>query len=349
MPPSTTSDDVPAARNNNLIAESDLSAAQAALRDYFDQKIKAAKVDEQKAADQQQQQQQQQPNQQGSSNSSNSANAAVVRQQLLRDCAQSLSKRLSEIVQPVADEAFHAYLARYKDDLTELPSLGSGDDGGGENSKNDNDKNEPTNITTNQNTTIDDDDLPPPQEEEDEEALIDREALRRCEEMRQQVRAQAAAIGARRAAALDRSVAVAERQLKMLCWKTTTEKDGGGNNQQENNNNNNNNGEMIALEAYKAQMHDMQASLESMRTTLQEVGTAVPPKLSQFQSTLREIERALDRQHRPDRPLSQIEQAIRLRHRHHHHAGEENGGGNATAELEQLEPAQRLANLLCRD
>jgi len=296
------SSDVPSACNNNIVAESDLGAALDALRDYFDQRIAATKQDE-NSNDKQEKEQ---------------GSVLVVQQQLVRDCAQSLSKRLAEVVQPVSDDAFHAYLARYKDDLMLL---------GITSPPGEQDANDPT--TTNNTTPLNDDDnlLPQPEEEE----LMDQEALKRVREMRQQVRTHAAAIQARRAATLDRSVAVAERQLKLLCLKTTTTET---NNQQQENIN-------IPLENYKVQMHDMQASLESMQTVLQEMGTAVPSKLLKFQSMLQEIEQALHQQQ--SQPLSQIEQAIYLRHR------AENDNGQDTAELEQLEPAQRLANLLCRD
>jgi len=281
------SSSVPAARNNNLIAESDLSVALQALHDYFERAAAAATDD--------------------------------VQQQLLRDCAQSLTTKLQQVVQPVSDEAFHVYLSRYKDDMGTPPE----------------EQNDETPKASSTATT------PPDDLWFEEEELLDAAAVANVHELRQSVRTQANAIQELRAATLDRSVAVAERQLKL--W-SIIDKNTNNDPQPDGTSNNNGTGVTAALvEQYQAEMLDMKASVESMEQVLQETGTAVPAKLQRFQSTLTEIEQSLKKQQ--SQPLSQIEQAI------YHRENVPNGNNNndSTEELQKMPPAQRLANLLCRD
>ena len=93
----------------------------------------------------------------------------------------------------------------------------------------------------------------------------------------------------------------------------------------------------------------MKASMQSMGDVLQETGTALPAKLQSFQSTLQEIETSLNKQQ--DQPLSQIEQAIYHRENVAANTNETVGQEeeDTTEEFQKLPPAQRLANLLCRD
>jgi len=285
---SNTTATVPGARHNNLIAESDLTVALAALQQHLQAKAEGA--------------------------------ASVTEQQLLQDCARSLSAKLAQTVQPLDDEAFHVYLARYKDDMLTCPT----DDGAAAPG----DKAVASANATDDTVMF------------EEEELVDQAAAARVQELREQVRAQAATIQTLRASVLDRSVAVAERQLKL--WM------GGGTDPPRPENSKDSNSDAI-LEEYKSELEDMKASMQSMSDVLQETGTALPAKLQSFQSTLQEIETSLNKQQ--DQPLSQIEQAIYHRENVAANANETVGQEeeDTTEEFQKLPPAQRLANLLCRD
>ena len=162
---SNTTATVPGARHNNLIAESDLTVALAALQNHLQAKAEGA--------------------------------TSVTEQQLLQDCARSLSAKLTQTVQPLDDEAFHVYLARYKDDMLTCPT-----DGAAATNKKAAADSAKQNATE---TTV----------MFEEEELVDQAAVAHVQELREQVRAQAATIQTLRASVLDRSVAVAERQLKL--------------------------------------------------------------------------------------------------------------------------------------
>ena len=72
---------IPRPRDNNFVAESDLQAGIEALKNKLSEKI--------------------------------AASSDPVLRQLLADCSLSLTANIQQLVQPVADDAFHIYLARF--------------------------------------------------------------------------------------------------------------------------------------------------------------------------------------------------------------------------------------------
>jgi len=265
---------ISAARNNNLVAESDLQAAVAALKEKLERKADA--TDD------------------------------AVQRKLLVDCSNSLSYTILSAVQPVSDEAFHVYLSQYKDDKLTPPS------------------DESESLVEPESPTL------PTDFEFEEEELMDQQAEQRVQELRNQVRAKAAKIQSLRASTLDRAVAVAERQVKLWIGPANTVASNGSNKVDT----------AALLEQHRTAVDDMKTSLAKMTEALEETGTSLPQKLQSFQATLNEIQSSLEKN--PERPSSQIEKAIYSRE-------EQNSEEDTTAEIQQLPPAEQLANLLCRD
>ena len=315
---------VPAARNNNLVAESDLRVAVAAVTNYFEQRsmIHHQDVIINNNDDLQQHQQQQQ------------------QQRLYQDCARSLTCKLEQVVQPVADEAFHTYVARHRDDW-----MASADDWIASSSS----MNEDTADGTAQQEAEQHEQHHEQQHDDDDECLLDQAALARVRELRNRVRAQAAVIAAVRTATLQRSVAVVERtwQNRGLLLNSgsrsssTTTTTLAATSQEQSPNNDS---IQLLVQDYKAEMLQMKSAVESMHAALQETGTRVPPQLRRFQTTIHDIEQAMMQQQQQNmsQPLSQIEQAIY--NRDHSNYGDEEDVLEGP-----MAPEQRLANLLCSD
>lgn len=290
---------IPSTRNNNIVAESDLKAAIAALQDKLNAKI--------------------------------AASDDPVQRQLLTDCSNSLTAKIHQSVQPVADDAFHVYLSRYKDDKITCPS--------------DDDETVkavvavPSSAAASTTTQI---------FEFEEEELIDQAAAAHVKELREEARTQAVIIQSLRATTLNRAVAIAERQVKL--WLLSD----AGQQQQSNGGDENKSktmkldaSTMLLLEKHKASVEDMKSSLNIMQTALQEAGTVLPAKLQSFQATLQEIEASLNKQG----GCSQIEKAIYSREKQvaPMQSDDDDDDTTTTMDLRQLAPDQRLANLLCRD
>jgi hypothetical protein len=301
--------EVPSARNNNLVAESDLSVAAAAIHNYFEQRQQHLTTNEE----------QQQENNNNSSNNEPPKKQLLIRQQqqLYQDCDRSLTDHLERLVQPVSDEAFHAYLARYKDDW--IASV------------------EEELLVQQQQLTQTTPSVDAPDDDDDDEALMDHNALLRVQELRQQVREQAAAIVTLRNATLERSVALAERQLQLLWQKNTVKSSSSCTTDQD--------GNLALREDYRTEVQQMKEAVESMHTVLQETGTQLPTKLRRFHTTLHEIEQALQQQQ--TRPLSQIEKAIYHREQPQYTTTSSNDDYDLAREGEPVE--QLLANLLGLD
>jgi hypothetical protein len=295
---------IPAARNNNLVAESDLTSALQALKQRFEAKIEAAtasdgaKSDYESAMIEHQQQ--------------------VQLQQLLKDCQNSLSTNIRNIVQPVSDEAFHTYV--YSQQTAE-----------------NNDENEPTDANSKSiNKEASKSTNKPAQEQPmwDEDDLMDPLALERVRELRRQVRTEATKVQTQQQAVLAKAVAVAERQVQLLV-RTNRNKNKQNSGSQ---NDGESNGVLPVPPESVAKIQEMQTCLTGMMTALQKTEQDLPDKLTSLQDTVATIEASFAKPN-----LSQTERAIRAR--------EPSGAGssNYAAISQTMEPAARLANFLRSD
>jgi hypothetical protein len=296
---------IPAARNNNLVAESDLTSALQALEQRFEAKIAAAAA----ASD-------------GASDDCDTAHLEhhqqqkMQLQQLLKDCQNSLSTNIQRIVQPVSDEAFHTYV--YQQQQTN-----NNDENADENSSN---QTKEASLTKSKSV----------QEQPvwDEDDLMDPVALERVQELRRQVRTEAAKVQTQQQAVLAKAVAVAERQVQLLV-RTNRNK------------NKPNEGDQLASGSQNevppesvAKIQEMQTCLSGMMTALQQTEQDLPDKLTSLQDTVATIEASFAKPN-----LSQTEQAIRAREPSSNSgAGRFNSGTSQT-----MEPAARLANFLRSD
>jgi hypothetical protein len=239
-----------------------------------------------------------------------SASDPVLRR-LLTDCSNSLERNIQKIVQPVSDEAYHVYLSRYKDNIPNFPTSEGVD----------------ASETTMTNVVEDmEDDC------FEEEDLLDQVAVARVQELRQQVRDQAARMVQLRNDTLRRAVALTERQVKLWEKQHATPTSF-----------HDNDAVTALLEQNKAALEDMTLSFSNLHQTLQETGSVLPSQLQLFQSTLQDIEYSLKNQQQ-NQP-SQIEQAIFSRDDVH-------SNDNDTPmeeEFRSLDPEQKLAHLLCHN
>jgi hypothetical protein len=288
---------IPAARNNNLVAESDLTSALQALEQRFEAKIAAATAAADSACD-------------GASDDYDTAILAnqqkLQLQQLLKDCQNSLSTNIQRIVQPVSDEAFHTY-------VYQTASNNNNDENADENTKE-------ASLTKKVSTKQED-----PEWEEDD--LMDPLALERVQELRRQVRTEAAKVQTQQQAVLAKAVAVAERQVQLLV-RTNRNKN------KKNEGNTNQSANEVPPESV-AKIQEMQTCLSGMMTALQQTEQDLPDKLTSLQDTVATIEASFAKP-----VLSQTEQAIRARE-----PSSSSSGANAAT----LEPAARLANFLRSD
>ena len=178
---------IPSARNNNLVAESDYYAAIAALQKKIKEKQSSAFVNDDDLT---------------RTNSSNLQN----QQQLYTDLSNSLCKQIQKIVQPISDEAFHAYLSQYNDSyITRLPAKentgiqsGSQDDVG---------------ISSSSKVALEDVSFT-------DEELRDHVAMKRVQELRQQVREKVHGLQELRQSTLQRAISITERQAAVLAWRS---------------------------------------------------------------------------------------------------------------------------------
>jgi hypothetical protein len=287
---------IPAARNNNLVAESDLTSALQALEQRFEAKIAAAAAAS-SACD-------------AASDDYDTAILAnqqkLQLQQLLKDCQNSLSTNIQRIVQPVSDEAFHTY-------VYQTASNNTNDENADENTKE-------ASLTKKVSTKQED-----PEWEEDD--LMDPLALERVQELRRQVRTEAAKVQTQQQAVLAKAVAVAERQVQLLV-RTNRNKN------KKNEGNTNQSANEVPPESV-AKIQEMQTCLSGMMTALQQTEQDLPDKLTSLQDTVATIEASFAKP-----VLSQTEQAIRARE-----PSSSSSGANAAT----LEPAARLANFLRSD
>ena len=183
----TTIPGIPSARNNNLVAESDYYAAIAALQKKIKEKQSSTFVNDDDLT---------------RTNSSNLQN----QQQLYTDLSNSLCKQIQKIVQPISDEAFHAYLSQYNDGyITRLPAKentgiqsGSQDDVG---------------ISSSSKVALEDVTFT-------DEELRDHVAMKRVQELRQQVREKVHGLHELRQSTLQRAISITERQAAVLAWRS---------------------------------------------------------------------------------------------------------------------------------
>ena len=183
----TTIPGIPSARNNNLVAESDYYAAIAALQKKIKEKQSSAFVNDDDLT---------------RTNSSNLQN----QQQLYTDLSNSLCKQIQKIVQPISDEAFHAYLSQYNDSyITRLPAKentgilsGSQDDVG---------------ISSSSKVALEEVSF-------SDEELRDHVAMKRVQELRQQVREKVHGLQELRQSTLQRAISITERQAAVLAWRS---------------------------------------------------------------------------------------------------------------------------------
>ena len=178
---------IPSARNNNLVAESDYYAAIAALQKKIKEKQSSTFVNDDDLT---------------RTNSSNLQN----QQQLYTDLSNSLCKQIQKIVQPISDEAFHAYLSQYNDSyITRLPAKentgilsGSQDDVG---------------ISSSSKVALEEVSF-------SDEELRDHVAMKRVQELRQQVREKVHGLQELRQSTLQRAISITERQAAVLAWRS---------------------------------------------------------------------------------------------------------------------------------
>jgi hypothetical protein len=305
---------IPAARNNNLVAESDLTSALQALEQRFEDKIAAAAAasdgasDDYDSANLEHQQQQQQ----------------LQLQQLLKDCQNSLSTNIQRIVQPVSDEAFHTYV--YQQQQT---TNNNNDEHADENNSSNNNNSKESSLSNISSTSKQE------QPVWDEDDLMDPLAHERVQELRRQVRSEAQKVQTQQQAVLAKAVAVAERQVQLLVRTNRNEnkrKEGnqlaGGGSQNE-----------VPPESV-AKIQEMQTCLTTMMTALQQTEQDLPDKLTSLQDTVATIEASFAKP-----VLSQTEQAIRAREP----SSNSGAGGFHAATSQTMEPATRLANFLRSD
>ena len=135
-------------------------------------------------------------------NSSNLQN----QQQLYTDLSNSLCKQIQKIVQPISDEAFHEYLSQYNDCyITRLSAKentgiqsGSQDDVG---------------ISSSSKVALEDVSFT-------DEELRDHVAMKRVQELRQQVREKVHGLQELRQSTLQRAISITERQAAVLAWRS---------------------------------------------------------------------------------------------------------------------------------
>ena len=178
---------IPSARNNNLVAESDYYAAIAALQKKIKEKQSSTFVNDDDLT---------------RTDSSNLQN----RQQLYTDLSNSLCKQIQKIVQPISDEAFHTYLSQYNDSyITRLSAKentgiqsGSQDDVG---------------ISSSSKVALEEVSF-------SDEELRDHVAMKRVQELRQQVREKVHGLQELRQSTLQRAISITERQAAVLAWRS---------------------------------------------------------------------------------------------------------------------------------
>lgn len=311
--------------NNNLVAESDLTAALEALQERFRTSIFSSTTTNKEQPNSEQQEQQ--PHNANNTNNTES----VVFQTLLTDCSNSLTRKIRQSVQPVSDEAFHAYLARYRDDLI---------------------SDDPSNENHQQTST---ESL---KDEFDEDALIDREAVARVVELRRAVREQVAVVQSLRTQATEQALAEVERQLQHQQQQLLDISC--------NNNKREDDGVSVAaaaesvLKDHQSAVAELALALQSLTEALVESESVLPAKLGAIETSLRSIQSSLETNNCMQNPsgdvgsnsLSQIEKAIYSREAMSHHLNNDNYDDDANAtttmDLQALLPEQRLADLLCR-
>jgi hypothetical protein len=323
-------DTIPAARNNNLVAESDLTSALQALEQRFKATIAAAadvadhEGDDTDTDNHLQKEQQQ-----------------LQLQQLLKDCQNSLSANIQRIVQPVSDEAFHMYVYQQQQQQTE------NDENEHENSNNkQSSSSSKSHVST---TTI----KPVVTVEEpvwDEDDLMDPLALERVQALRHQVRTSAAKVQTQQQAVLAKAVAVAERQVQLLVrTRQRNNTNTAANNPDDEKNKEEDKEQVVVLPPESvAKIQEMQTCLMAMTTALQKTEQDLPDKLTSLQETVAAIQANFAKP-----TLSQTEQAIRARE--YNNAGSStsmittSGTGANSATAKTMEPAARLANFLRSD
>ena len=179
---------IPSARNNNLVAESDYYAAIAALQKKIKEKQSSAFVNDDDLT---------------RTNSSNLQN----QQQLYTDLSNSLCKQIQKIVQPISDEAFHTYLSQYNDSY--ITHLSAKENTGIQSASQDD-----VGISSSSSKVA--------LEEVSfsDEELRDHVAMKRVQELRQQVREKVHGLQELRQSTLQRAISITERQAAVLAWRS---------------------------------------------------------------------------------------------------------------------------------
>lgn len=214
---------------------------------------------------------------------------------LLEAIGTNLKAHLERVVQPLDDEAYHVYVHR---------CLKGGDD---------------VTPTNNKATTVEENEF-------DEQELIDEDALKRVQELRQQVREQATKVQLVRDAVLEKAVDLAERQVRVWMGPNEPEKVAESS---------------VDENVLRSKVSEMQVSLSTMKEALDKTLVALPGKLQSLQETVTTIEESFKKKPM----LSQTEQAIISRD----NEGKSKKTPFGVHNDKDTAPEEQLANLLRQD
>ncbi len=248
----TCSQSISGRRNNNIVAESDLEAALKGIRDCF------AEYHQQQRDDENDDPQQ-------------LANVSKkVKQKLMTSIQESFCKNLERAVQPVSDNAYHVFLHRNQNTEDGFTNVGAAS------AVSPDQVNHYNFMET---------------EEYDEESLLDQPALEMGRDLRIQVRRSAQHVSALRKSILDRTVALAHRQIQL--WRAEQHLEIG---QEEDNGND----LMQVVDSEftfttrQEQLREMEQSLRTLIQSLQQATTEeLPNKMEKLQDAIETVENGI--------------------------------------------------------
>jgi hypothetical protein len=315
---------IPSARNNNLVSESDYYAAITALQQKIKEKGPSTVIN-------------------------NHDSSLIIQQQLYNDCSNSLCEQIQKIVQPISDEAFHTYLSQYNDNYSAcIP---------------------PNKYTTRSNdassSSCDNPAIVPVDDVTfTEDELRDHVAMKRVQELRQQVRDKVQRLLQLRQSTIQRAISITERQVAVLSLRSSSSSNRNhSQNDMESDDHEKVTSEKLleqhqnALLQMKESFMNLYESIHSNNSSTSSSSNLVLPTQlkNEYQNTIHVIEQGLmppslvSTGHR----ASQIEQAIHRRDYYHVNEPdvvmkECNHDDDDTVEEQKHDPEQTLFNLLCR-